>query len=91
MQSDLIEIENNDNQESLKDLNHELNAHTDGTVSFLPYPKEMDLMESMQNELDDDLENVSEYDSQTVEEDLEDLEKLIQVTKSKKSQKSNPN
>ena len=42
----------------------------------------MDLMESMQNEMDEDLEMVSEYDSQTVEEDLEDLEKLIQVTKS---------
>ena len=83
MDPDLIDIENHTNQDSIRDLNYELNAHTDGTAISPSFnPIEMDLMDSMQNELDDDLEMVSEYDSQTVEEDLEDLEKLIMVTKS---------
>ena len=88
MDPDLIEIDNNNTHDSIKDLNRELNAHSDGTLKQLNY-EEMDLMNSMQQELDDDLEMVSEFDSQTVEEDLEDLEKLIQVTKSNHKQSSN--
>ena len=32
MDPDLIDIENHNNQDSIKDLNQELNAHTEGII-----------------------------------------------------------